>query len=100
MVTAFAMETPVPSEPADTTPRPERDVLDYAWNLATTGCLAGSALQQVPLAATLLELAGDSADVAQLKNREIAVRLRAHARARRPSAEPVPADDTRVAANL
>jgi AAA+ superfamily predicted ATPase len=94
------METPVHPEPADTTPRPERDVLDYAWNLAATGCLAGSALQQVPLAATLLEVAGDAADVAKLKDREIAVRLRAHARARRPHAEPVAADDTRVAANL
>src|SRR5262245_18854620 len=94
------METPAHPEPADTTPLPERDVLDYAWNLATTGCLSGSALQQVPLAATLLEVVGDTADVARLKNREIAVRLRAHARARRPSAEPVAADDTRVAANL
>jgi len=87
------MDTTDPTQPAD--------VLDYAWNLASAGCLAGASLKTMPFAATLLELAGDDqADIAKLDDRDLAARLRDHARRLRPRAGPVSAADSRVSSNL
>jgi SpoVK/Ycf46/Vps4 family AAA+-type ATPase len=84
-----------------TTTRVDGAVMDYGWNLAASGLLAGSHLCNVPLAATLLETAGEApGDVAALRDHERAARLVAAARAHGALPRPVPAAETRAERNL
>jgi SpoVK/Ycf46/Vps4 family AAA+-type ATPase len=79
----------------------QSEVLEYGWNLAASGLLAGIHLCNVPLAATLLEAAGEPPkDVAALKDHEKAARLCAAARARGALPRPVLAAESRVESNL